>query len=366
MSTTDEGSQDLENTPRPKKSLRSDLGYSSRSQSDEGQSDTHMPQQQSAVKPKRAGSALWYRESYWDSDSEEDAKQMKQGKRLVAFAQRAKIIEAQEIRAKELPEAIATLFECGSDKAKAIDRRLRRLGPGAQRTEGPAALAHELSGIPVDIYQGIASGSLIATVPPNEVRDMGTNPEVFAVDMATDTTDLPIARVAGQDMATDTTGLPAEEVTTSDMTTNTADLPVQEVTTSHMATDTTDLPVQEVTTSHMATDTTDLRGEAISTSNNRFSRQALFHYLPMLMTILFGLYMLFSLYMWLSPELKNGLQYKNIFPHRHTPLPAPSHYPQYHSTPIVLVYPPTPASQLGLVGMMTGSTLGGVLGGSKW
>lgn len=332
MYTTDEGSQDLENTPRPKKSLRSELGYSSRDQSDQEQSDTHMPQRQSAMVSKQGGPAQWIKDECWDSDPEEDAKQLKQGKRLLAMTRRAKIIEAQEIRAKELPDAIASMFECGPIKAKAIDRRLRILGPGCGLLEGPAVVAHELSGIPVDTYKGLASGSLIATMPRNEVIDVGTNPEVFVVDVATETTDLPIDRVADQDMATDTT-----------------DLPVEEVTTSHMATDTTDLPVEQVTTSH-----------------NRFSRQALFHYLPMLIMILFGLFLFYSLYKWLSPDPKDGLQYKNIFPYRHTPFPTASHYPRYHSTPIVLVHPPTPAVQLGLVRMITGSSLGGVLGGRKW
>lgn len=324
----------MESTPRPKKSLRQDLGYSSRDQSDEEQSDVYMPQQQSAMLSRQAETAQAMKEAgakFWETDDGEDAERHTKGtmgremKRLLAKERQAKNIEARETRAKERAkeqsEALETLFECTPAKANAIDRRLKALGPGCRLHEAPALVAYELSGIQEETYKGLASGQLIATMPPNEVRDVGTNPEVFAVDAATEIIDLPTNRIAGPIFV-------AQD----------------------MATDTIDLPVEEVTTSH-----------------NRFSRRTLFDYLLMLSEILLGLFFLYWLYTELSsdpkPKTQHGLLYQNIYPHRHTPFPTPS---RYGPTPIRLVYPPTPAPQLGLARMMKGSSLGGGLRGRGW
>lgn len=264
---------------------------------------------------------------FWDSDDGEDTRHLAN---LVPGREVRKLLKKRrgecdrairEIREKEVSTILKNMFECPPEKANAIERRIRRIGPGALLGEAPAVVAYELSGIPVDTYKGLASGQLIATMPPNEVRDVGTNPEVFADDVSTHITDLRTDRVAdplyiAQDMGTDT-----------------ADLPVEEVTTSH----------------------------------NRLSRQALFQYLMILLMILFGLFSLYRLYMGLfsnpSSETQHGTQYQTVYPYRHTPVPTPS---VNYSTPITLVYPPTPAPQLGLVRMMMGSSLGRGLGGSKW
>lgn len=329
MYTTDEGSQDLEKTPRPKKSLRQDLGYSSREHSDKEQPDVHMPQPQNPVMSEQAkllrdlnnGTA-----NFGDSDDEEARERTKgvsarEMKRLLTKARYEKDRAIREMREKEVSETLKNIFECTPEKAKAIDRRLQIIGPGALVGEAPAVIAYELSGIPVDTYKGLASGQLIATMPPNEVRDMGTNPEVFADDVTTQITDLRTVRVADP------------RSVTQDMGTDTADLPVEEITTYH----------------------------------NRFSRQALFNHFMMLLMMLFALFCFYRSYIELfsdpSSETQNGTQYQTVYIHRHTPVPTPS---VNYSTPITLVYPPTPAPQLGLVRMMMGSSLGRGLGGSKW
>ncbi|CAD6566798.1 MAG: hypothetical protein ASARMPRED_000145 [Alectoria sarmentosa] len=329
--TTDDGSQDLEKTPRPKKSLRQDLGYSSRDQSDEEQSDFSTPQQQGVMTSKQAEIGEEEREAgaeTWETDDSQDGEEHTKGsthremKKPLPMKRQATNLETVEIRAKERAkeqsEALETLFECTPAKANAIDRRLKALGPGCRLHEAPALVAYELSGIPEDTYKGLASGQLIATMPPNEVKDVGTNPDRFA-----------------DDMATDTTGLLTKEVASP--------LSVAK----DMATDTTDLPVEEATAPY-----------------TKSSRRALFLCFLMLLTISSGL---FCMYMGLrsdpKPNTQHGIMYKNIYSHRHTPFPTPS---RCAPTPITFVYPPTPALQLGLERMMTGSSLGGGLKGMKW
>ena len=282
----------------------------------------------------------------WETDDSEDAElntrwRRQEMKKRLSVERPAKNLETLEIRtkerAKEQSEALETLFECTPAKANAIDRRLKALGPGCRLQEAPALVAYELSGIPENIYKDLASGQLIATMPPNEVKDVGTSPDRFADDMATDTTDLPAEKVVGplfvaKDMATGTTDLAVENV----------------VGPLFVAKD-------------MATDTTDLAVEKVSAPHTRSSRLAAFFYLLMSLMIFFGL---FCLYMELKsdrkPKTQHGILYKNIYSHRHTPFPTPA---RYASTPITFVYPPTPAPQLGLERMMMGSSLGGVMRG---
>lgn len=313
----------MESTPRPKRSLRQELGYSSRDQSDEEQSDVCMMEEQCAMMWKQAeiGEEETAGAGNWEMDDPKDADEHTKGsmrrgmKKLFAKERQAKNLEILEKRAKEQSEALETLFECTPAKANAIDRRLKALGPGCRLYEAPALIAYELSGIPEDTYKGFASGQLIATMPPNEVKDVGTDPDIFADDMATDTTDLP-----------------AEKVT--DPLFSARD----------MATDTTDLPVEELTT-HRA----------------RSSLWALFLYFLMPLMIIFILRLLYTgLKSDSKPKTQIGLLYKNIYSHRHIPFPPPS---LYDSRPFTLVYPPTPAPQLGMARMMKGSSLGGALRG---
>ena len=402
----------MEKTPRAKKSLRQDLGYSSRDQSDEYQSDVSMPQQQGVMMSKQAETSEEKKAAgaaNWETDGSEDVGEHARGsmrrkmKKLLSLERQAKNLETLEMRgkgrAKEQSEALESLFECTPAKADAIDRRLKALGPGCRLYEAPALVAYELSGIPEDTYKGLASGQLIATMPLNEVKDVGTNSDVFAddratdttdllaeevavplrsaKDMATDTTDLPVKEVAdplrsAKDMATDTTDLPVKEVadplrSAKDMATDTTDLPVKEVadplrSAKDKATDTTDLPVKKVADSlrsakDMATDTTDLPVKKVTVTPTRFSSWALFIYALMSLMILFSL---FSLYSGLKSDphskIQHGIVYKNVYSHRYTPLPAPS---RHASTPITFVYPPMPAPQLGLAMMMKGGSLGG-------
>ena len=358
----------MEKTPRAKKSLRQDLGYSSRDQSDEYQSDVSMPQQQGVMMSKQAETSEEKKAAgaaNWETDGSEDVGEHARGsmrrkmKKLLSLERQAKNLETLEMRgkgrAKEQSEALESLFECTPAKADAIDRRLKALGPGCRLYEAPALVAYELSGIPEDTYKGLASGQLIATMPLNEVKDVGTNPDVYADDRATDTTDLPVKEVAdplrsAKDMATDTTDLPVKEV---------AD-PLRSA--KDMATDTTDLPVKKVADSlrsakDMATDTTDLPVKKVTVTPTRFSSWALFIYALMSLMILFSL---FSLYSGLKSDphskIQHGIVYKNVYSHRYTPLPAPS---RHASTPITFVYPPMPAPQLGLAMMMKGGSLGG-------
>lgn len=260
----------------------------------------------------------------WETDDSEDAElntrwRRQEMKKRLSVERPAKNLETLEIRtkerAKEQSEALETLFECTPAKANAIDRRLKALGPGCRLQEAPALVAYELSGIPENIYKDLASGQLIATMPPNEVKDVGTSPDRFADDMATDTTDLPAEKVVG--------------------------------------------PL--FVAKDMATDTTDLAVEEVSAPHTRSSRLAAFFYLLMSLMIFFGL---FCLYMELKsdpkPKTQHGILYKNIYSHRHTPFPTPA---RYASTPITFVYPPSPAPQLGLERMMMGSSLGGVMRG---
>lgn len=261
---------------------------------------------------------------FWETDEVGDARErtkgsVRRGKKKLPFMEhQVKNPGTVETRVKEEPEAIKILFECTPGKADAIDRRLKALGPGCRMNEAPALVAYELSGIPEDTYKGLASGQLIATMPPNEVKDVGTNPDVFA-----------------HDMATTTIGLPAEAVTGSPFSVK------------DTSTDTTDLPIEQVTATH-----------------TRSGGRALFPYVLMSLMIFFGL---FCLYMGLKLDVKSttryGIKYKNVYSHRFTPFPTPS---VSASTPILLAYPPTPAPQLGLVGMMKGISSGGGPMGRRW
>ncbi len=305
----------MEITPRPKRSLRQDLGYSSWDQSDEEQSDVFMTEQE--------GTMMSNQEETGEEKKVEDVEEHNRGserrgmKKLISMQRQAKNIDTLETRAKERAkeqsEALETLFECTPAKANAIDRRIKALGPGCRLHEAPALVAYELSGISEETYKGLASGLLIATMPPNEVKDVGTDPDVFADDMATDTTDLPVEEVADPHfIARDT------------------------------ATDTTDLPVEEVTTLHAM-----------------WSRRAFFHsfLMPLMISVI-----LLCLYMQIKPDVKpktqHGLLYTNVYSHRHMPFSPPSHY---DSTPVKFVNPPTPAAQLGIARMMKASSLGGAL-----
>lgn len=314
----------MEKTPRPKKSLRQDLGYSSRDQSDEEQSDFFMLQQQRAKMSKQAetgeekkgaGAETWETDNSEDDEEHTKGSILRETKKPLPFKRHGKELETLDIRAtertKEQAEALETLFECTPAKANAIDRRLKALGPGCRLHEAPALVAYELSGIPEDTYKGLASGQLIATIPLNEVKDVGTKPVAIADDMPTDNTDLPAEDVAR---------------------------PV------FIAKD-------------MATNTTDLYVKGITLPYTMSSRRAFFLYILMLLLIFFGL---FCLYVGLKPDPKpktqHGILYKNIYSHRHAPFPTPS---LYAPTPITFVFPPTPALQLGLRRALTGSSLGG-------
>ena len=256
---------------------------------------------------------------------------------------RPKKLDPREVRgkerAKEQAEVIENLFECSLAKANTIDRRLKALGPGCRSYEAPALVAYELSGIPEDTYKGLASGQLIATMPPNEVKDAGTNPDHSANDMATNTTGLPIKEAEDpefvtKDMATDTEDLPAEK----------AAGPV--FIARNMATDTTDLPVLE-----------------IPALDNDIGLWEYYPHIMMLLMILIGF---FYLYVGLKANPMpntHKIICKSIFSHRHIPFPTPS----LNAAPTVtLVYPPTPVPRLGFLKMMNGSSLGGALEGRKW
>lgn len=321
-----------------------------------------MPPEQGAMMPEQAETGAEKKEvgaEFWETNNSGDAEKPTKGsmrgemKKLLAKERRAMNREANEHRAKEQSEVLETIFECTPAKANTIDRRLKALGPGCRLYEAPALVAFELSGIPEETYKGLASGQLIATMPPSEVRDVGTNTDVFAHDIATDTSGLPTNE---HDMATDTSDLPGNQLTgTHHIATDTSDLPTNQVTGVHdVATDTSDLP-----TNQTGPDTTDLHVEEVTNPHTRFSRWTLFYHLLMLLMMLLGL---FCLYMKLQSDTKSktqhGLLYKNVYSHRYTPLPTPS---VYAPTPIKFVNPPMPAPQLGLARMMKGSG-----GGRKW
>ena len=382
-------------------------------------------QAETSEEKKAAGAANWETDGSEDVGEHARGSMRRKMKKLLSLERQAKNLETLEMRgkgrAKEQSEALESLFECTPAKADAIDRRLKALGPGCRLHEAPALVAFELSGIPEDTYKGLASGQLIATMPLNEVKDVGTNPDVFADDRATDTTDLPAEEVAvplrsAKDMATDTTDLPVKEVadplrSTKDMATDTTDLPVKEVadplrSTKDMATDTTDLPVKEVadplrsakdmatdttdlpvkevadplrsakdmatdttdlpvkkvadslrSAKDMATDTTDLPVKKFTVTPTRFSSWALFIYALMSLMILFSL---FSLYSGLKSDPHSKIQHGIVYKNVYSHRYTPLPAPSRHaSTPITFVYPPMPAPQLGLAMMMKGGSLGG-------
>ena len=311
---------------------------------DEVQSDVSIPQQQGAVLSKQAktdeekgdASAESLKNIFPEYAEEHAIASMRgnifsmgrKAKNLDTFQIRAKI-RAKE-RAKEQSEVLESLFECTPAKANAIDRRLKALGPGCRLQEAPALVAYELSGIPEDTYKGLASGQLVATMPRNEVQDRGTSPETFA-----------------DDKATDTTGLPAEEV---------ADPPLIA---SDEATDPPLIARDE------ATDVTNVRVEGVSVSKQSYKIRDLFClFLLLLLMIILGIFYLRG---WLKGdpvlEFPDGTIYRNVFSHRHTPFPTPS---LNASTRVTLVYPPTPAAQLGLARMIHGSSWGAGSVGRKW
>lgn len=303
---------------------------------DEVQSDVSIPQQQGAVLSKQAktdeekgdASAESLKNIFPEYAEEHAIASMRGGKKnIFSMGRQAKNLDTLQIRAKqrakerakEQSEVLESLFECTPAKANAINQRLKALGPGCRLQEAPALVAYELSGIPEDTYKGLASGQLVATMPRNEVQDRGTSPETFA-----------------DDKGTDTTGLPAEEV---------ADPPV-------IARD-------------EATDATNVRVEGVSVSKQSYKiRDLLFLFLLLLLMIILGIVYLRG---WLKGDpvlvLSDGTIYRNVFSHRHTPFPTPS---LNASTRVTLVYPPTPAAQLGLARMMNGSSWGAGSVGRKW
>lgn len=296
-----------------------------------------MPKQAKTGEEEKGGVA-----EPWETDEPKDAEQNtkdtmpRETQRFLSSKRRVRYPETLAVRAKEQSEVLETLFECTTEEAHAISKRLKVLGPGCRLYEAPPLIAYELSGIPVDTYKGLASGKLIATMPLNEVKDVGTSPEKFAADIGTDTTGLPAEELAGplivgNDIATDTADLPTEEVAGPLIVGN------------DIATDTADLPVEEVTNP--------------KTSFNHWT------------LLLYGLMIIFGLlcvYMGMKSDPKTGPQYgilyKNIYSHRHTPFATPS---SQASTPIIFVHPPSPAPQLGLARMMMGGLLGGGLGGGR-
>lgn len=255
------------------------------------------------------GAETWATDNFGVAEKSTKVMTHSRMKKLFAMERNVKEAIAMQAkgRAKEQSQALERIFECTPEKAHTIDRGLKILGPGCRLLEAPALIAHELSGIPKETYKGLASGQLIATMARNEVKDMGTNPGIFANDMATDTSDLPIKEVTGprsfaKDVATDTTGLPAGEVTASD---------------------------------------------------TKSSRWIVPPYIVILLMIIFCLLGFFmALKSNSKPKVPQGLLYKNIYSHRYTPLASPS---ASASVPITFVYPPVPAQQLGLAGMMRGA-----------
>ena len=378
MYTSSEGSSDWEKTPRPRISLRQDLGYSSQDASDEeqfsegksdaGQSVEDRPQQGGADtlrlaktgEEKEPGADTWMSEEEEEDEEDADDGSERQGEKILIsldrratfppplfahdYQRRPKSLNALELRArdraKEQSEILETLFECTPTKANTIDRRLKALGPGCRLLEAPALVAFELSGIREDVYKGLASGQLIATMPPNEVNDMGTNPDAFSNDMSTDTTDLPSEAVAGplsiaNDMATDTADLTTEDIAIPPSVTNDA------------ATDTAGLPLAEASA---LTQITFLSWNSI----------------PQMWRSLIISFGLLCLYMWLKPDAKANDMYEIMYTgysHRHVPFRTPS---LNASTRVTYQYPPLPAPQLGWLRMMNENSAGGRLKGSKW
>ena len=277
-----------------------------------------MSKQSESGEEKDMGAENWKKGS---KNAGEPAKgSTNRGKRtLFTIKHRAKNLELRaNERAKEQSEALESIFECTPAKANAIDRRLKALGPGCRLHEAPALVANELSGIPEETYKGLASGKLITTEPRNEVKDVGTNPVVFTNEMSTQTADLAPEQVAdtpysAQDMMTDTTDLPVERV-----------------------------PARTIMT--------ELR--------------AIF---PLLMVTLLLIMGFVHLYTGLrgDPKLDGGdyVLQKHIYSHRYTSFPTSS---LSTSTPVKLVFPPTPAPQLGLLRMMYGASGGGGLLGRNW
>ena len=333
--TTDEGSLDLEKTPRPKKSLRQDLGYSSRDQSEKWKSDVSLPQYQGGKMSKPAGksdvslpqhqgkkTSKQADKEFWESDDSEGAGGLielpvrRKMTKLQSTERHANNMAAREIRAKEQSEAIESLFECTPAKAHTIDRRLKALGPGCRLLEAPALVAYELSGIPEDTYKGLVSGQLLATMPPKDVNDTGTT---LMHSIGTDTTDLLTKEVADPLFST-----------------------------KDMATDTTDLPIDQSMITH--------------TRSSSWTPSPYFMNLLMLLMILLSF---FFLYMGLksdqSLKTANGVVYKNAYSLRHTPTPSLS-----VATPVTFIYPPTPAPQLGLARMLMGSSSGRGMKGGRW
>lgn len=213
-------------------------------------------------------------------------------------------------RAKEQAESLESIFECTPAKAKAIDRRLKALGPGCRLHEAPALVANELSGIPEEAYKGLASGKLITTEPRNEVKDMGTNPVVLATEVSTQTADLAPEQVA------------ATPYSSRDVTTDTTDL----------------ITFVRVPVSTIVRELTAL--------------------IPLLLLALVLITTAVHLYTGLKgdsyPNSGHYVLQRHIYSQRYTS--ASSHFAQ---TPVRFVFPPTPAPQLGLMRMMYGSSRGG-------
>ena len=210
----------MEKTPRPKTSLRHDFVVSSQEHSGGEQSETSGEKDASAETLKKNDT----------SNAEEHPGENKpvEKKQLFSAERRAKNLEligsrAKE-RSKEQSEALEILFECTAAKAIAIDQSLKALGPGCRLHEAPALVACELSGIPVNTYKGLASGQLVATMPPNAVRHVGTDTAGLAPEarsIGTETKDLPANEVTAppamvtETVGTDTTNIPTHSSTTS-------------------------------------------------------------------------------------------------------------------------------------------------------
>lgn len=299
----------MDKTPRAKTSLRHDLGFSSQE---------HSGVEQFETREEKDASAEILEVHDGVDEGVKPPEMPLEMKNLLAAKRRAKNFELIGLRAKERSkeqsELLETVFECTTDKANAIDQRLKALGPGCRLHEAPALVANELSGIPIHTYKGLASGQLVATMPPNAVRHVGTDTAGLA----------PKARSMG---------------------TSTEDLPANQV------------AAPALVTQAVVADPTDVPANNIMAKRSTVISYILSTFLLMLLGI--SLYKQFKDNGNVS-EVADVIQ-KQVFSQRYSPTASLT-----LSTPVKLVYPPTPAPQLGLGVMMKGGLLGGGWREGKW